>query len=484
MIFGIPEIIENEKTSRLVCNVTVGEEVREIWFEVEKEYGQYLCADRLDAFVIGLLSWAMRNGEDIICKAPITEMLLYNIKKFLLPSVTENAKKLYCPIISANTIDCIKDGWGGVGTGVSCGIDSFYTILNHLNSKFTHMNLTHLCLNNVGAYNSAHDAETVRTTAIWRAQKVAEELNLKLLITNSNFAEVFPQNHLLTNTYSSMFAVFCLQKLWRVYYYSSCLDFSQFSLKNNELYDTAYYDLLLLNCFSLPNIKLYSEGAIKTRLEKVRQVSSFPVVKRYLNVCIRKENNCGKCSKCKRTILELDVVGKLKEFNHVFDTEEYYRERDRYLGLTYIKREINDMFYQDIYNGLKDDPQMQQVEKRLEEHVKQCVQQLQGKKLVIYGAGEVGLMLYTLLKKEGYDQLLYWIDKNDTLQGRKKVGIPILSYEEWKKTAKDLDLSEICILISVIRQSNAVTQKIREDFGDKLEIVERSKIAFDWLEDV
>lgn len=484
MILGIPEIIENEKTSRLVCNVTVGEEVREIWFEVEKEYEQYLCADRLDAFVIGLLSWAMRNGEDIICKAPITEMLLYNIERFLLPSVTKNTQNLYCPTIYADTIECIKDTAGAVGTGASCGIDSFHTIMNHLNSKFESMNLTHLCLNNVGAYNSAHDAESVRTAVIWRAQKAAEELNLKLLSTNSNFAEVFPQNHLLTNTYTSMFAVFCLQKLWKVYYYSSGSDFSHFSLKENDLHDTAYYDLLLLDCFSLPNIKLYSEGATKTRFEKIQQVSLFPLAKKYLHVCIRKETNCGKCDKCKKTILVFDAIGKLNEFNHVFNTEEYYRERDRYLGLDCIKKDIGNMYYNDIYNGLKDDPQMQQVEKRLEEHVKQCVQQLQGKKLVIYGAGEVGLMLYTLLKKEGYDQLLYWIDKNDTLQGRKKMGIPILSYEEWKKTAKDLDLSEICILISVIRQSNAVTQKIREDFGDKLEIVERSKIAFDWLEDV
>ena len=41
------------------------------------------------------------------------------------------------------------------------------------------------------------------------------------------------------------------------------------------------------------------------------------------------------------------------------------------------------MYYNDIYNVIKDDPQMKQVEKRLQEHVKQCVQQLQGKKLVI-----------------------------------------------------------------------------------------------------
>mgnify|MGYP006990138639 CR=1 FL=1 len=64
----------------------------------------------------------MRTGEDIICKAPITEMLLYNIEKFLLPSVIKNAKNLHCPTIYANTIDNIKDTAGAVGTGASCGI--------------------------------------------------------------------------------------------------------------------------------------------------------------------------------------------------------------------------------------------------------------------------------------------------------------------------------------------------------------------------
>ncbi len=484
MIFGVPKIVEGEKTSRLVCNITVGQKVEEVWFEVEKEYEQYLCADRVDAFVIGLLSWAMRNGEDIVCEAPMTEMLLYNIEKFLLPSVTPNAHKLYCPTISADTIECIKDTAGAVGTGASCGIDSFHTIMNHLNSKFESMNLTHLYLNNVGAYKRADEDQQVRMSVIQRAQEVSKELNLKLIVTDSNISEIFPQNHALTNTYTSMFAVFCLQKLWKVYYYSSGSDFSHFSLKNNDLNDTAYYDLLLLDCFSLPNIKLYSEGATKNRFQKIQQVSSFPLAKKYLHVCIRKENNCGKCDKCKKTMLVFDAIGKLKDFNHVFNTEQYYKERDSYLGLTYMKKEIGNMYYNDIYNVLKEDPQMQQVEKRLDDQAKQCAKQLEGKELVIYGAKATGLMLYTRLKKAGYNQLLYWIDRDEVLQGMIKEGKPIISYEEWKEASKKLDLSKVCMIISVLSQKEEVLCKVREDFGSELEIIDKSQIAFDYLEDI
>ena len=59
----------------------------------------------------------------------------------------------YKRIIKINSeIDNIKyNKKNAVGTGVSCGIDSFYTIQNHCNRKEQDYNITHLTFFNAGA---------------------------------------------------------------------------------------------------------------------------------------------------------------------------------------------------------------------------------------------------------------------------------------------------------------------------------------------
>lgn len=44
--------------------------------------------------------------------------------------------------------------------------------------------------------------------------KIAKELGYEIIFGDSNAMDVVRQNHYLTHTYSSMFAVFCLQKLF------------------------------------------------------------------------------------------------------------------------------------------------------------------------------------------------------------------------------------------------------------------------------
>ena len=37
-----------------------------------------------------------------------------------------------------------QEKFGAVGTGLSCGVDSFYTVLKHFQSEYPSMNLTHI----------------------------------------------------------------------------------------------------------------------------------------------------------------------------------------------------------------------------------------------------------------------------------------------------------------------------------------------------
>ena len=52
---------------RMSANVDVDGIKTPLWVEVPEEYGDYLCAERSDAFLLGLLHYALEFGHDIKC---------------------------------------------------------------------------------------------------------------------------------------------------------------------------------------------------------------------------------------------------------------------------------------------------------------------------------------------------------------------------------------------------------------------------------
>ena len=82
-----PYIISKNDKTRCICDIFIDNKKHSIFFEVDKKYGKYLVDDRIDAYVIGLLNYAMREGQDIESDYPITEELLYNIRTTLIPSL-------------------------------------------------------------------------------------------------------------------------------------------------------------------------------------------------------------------------------------------------------------------------------------------------------------------------------------------------------------------------------------------------------------
>lgn len=352
-------IESHNSKSRLIFDIELNNESKPIWFEVEKEYESYLCFERCDAAVIGLLNWAMRNKHDIKANVPITEELLYNINEYLIPSLVKYDKRLNSIQILAPTEQQPIENAGAIGTGVSCGIDSFHCIHNHYKSRYSGMNLTHLCINSVGSFHKGYaeyGIEKAKDEVYQRAKFVAKELGLPLIETNSNIKEQFEVYFELSHTYYSMFAVYCLQKLWKTYYYgSSGRDFSEFSIINNAGESSAKYELLSLPCLSTHNLHLYSEGGSKNRLEKTITIADDELVQKYLHVCITSGHNCGVCLKCKRTLLTLDALGKLEKYDKVFDINYYKKHKTGYLRWLYVHHRNDDEMVEAIYQALKKD---------------------------------------------------------------------------------------------------------------------------------
>ncbi len=350
-------VTENNEHSRLVFNIEDDGKLREIWFEVDKRYGEYLCYERADAILIGILNYAMRKKSDIVSNIPISEELLYNIRENLIPSISNYDKNLHHIKITAPVISEKYNCAGAVGTGISCGVDSFHVLSNFLNSQYKGMNLTHLCINNVGSwscYKMSQGANSIREQRYEIAEEMAKKLNLELIKSNSNIADEIIQNHLYTNTYSSMFAVHCLAKLFKIYYYaSSGHDFSAFNIINSSSRDSGYYDLLSLNCLSTQTLRIYSEGGAKNRFNKTEAIMDNELARNYLHVCLYDKNNCGICEKCKRTLLTLDALNKLENFNKVFNIEFYKKHRREYIYYLLHEHYKHSDYYEPIYQKMK-----------------------------------------------------------------------------------------------------------------------------------
>lgn len=353
---GKPYIINTDTEDRLVCDVEENGDKKQIWFSVEKEYGKYLCYEVADAFLIGLLSYAMRKEKNIESDAPISEILLYNIRENYIPILCKkgNIEKIRI-YAQATEPDFEKTGFNG--TGLSCGVDSFHTINRLLKSEYSSLNITHFCINNVGAFDESFSGadggkEQVRSDCYARAKRVADSLGKPIIMTNSNFHEVFPQDHFRTRTFSSMFAVFCLQKLWDRFYYSShAQDISHFNLDDFVNLPCSEYDLLSASVFSTNKTRIISEGNNLSRVEKIMEIADMKLAQENLHVCSKMSTNCGICPKCLTTQLALEAIGSLDKFGNVFNLNSYYDYKEEYLFYTVqqhlLKENERDAIYDD-----------------------------------------------------------------------------------------------------------------------------------------
>lgn len=335
---GKPYITKDNEKATLNCFVKIDDKEDNIWFKVDLKFSDYLCHERADAYLIAVLDYAMRHGHDINVDAPVTESLLYNIETILLPALKENNPNIHIPHISAPTDNSQLPCAGAVATGISCGVDSLHTLAEQELYPFEGFKITHLTFNNVGSHGEGERAKRLFEQRITRSRRFSEEYGYTFVTGDSNLMDVIIQSHFKTHTYSSMFAVYCLQKLYSTYFYSSAgYKFNELDLDIENPHNcSGTYELLLLSVLSTPQLRIYSSGMGKSRFDKISEVIHYEPSYKYLNVCIMEDENCGHCEKCVRTMLGLDAARALDKYSLVFDTQYYKTHRKEYINKLYL----------------------------------------------------------------------------------------------------------------------------------------------------
>ncbi len=352
--------------ARLQAEVTIDGRDELLWFEVPNEYAQYLVDDRADAFIVAFVNYAMRHGHDIICEAPISSKLFYQLNSYYIPALNAADERFWTIKIQCGVTDRKLENARAVGTGMSCGVDAFATMYLHADGNCPpNYRITHLTYFNVGGALVANrsrgyewedivgfsDPDIVKRTEyinqrrFERAARFAERYGYPLVRVESNIALVQPMRFGHNFTARSCAAVLALQKLFAVYCFAAGVHPNQFRIMAED--DVGYYDMLSLPLFSTETTQFYSAGMAYSRIQKTQMVSNYPPSYDFLNVCWRDDANCGQCPKCLRTLLALDLLGVLDRYATVFDVHFYKSHREQIIGRVYANVDV-DPFYEEI----------------------------------------------------------------------------------------------------------------------------------------
>jgi hypothetical protein len=261
----------------------------------------------LDGFVFGVIFYAMRLGQDLLVRGPVTRSALFNLNEF------QEAWVLWRPhlyhkikIIPESIVDRRPARQKKAIAAFSGGVDSVFTILRHngkaLGNASYPLNDAVLMVHGFDVPLAAPDQlESLKK----RTRPLLDELGLKLLTIRTNLRELGIQD----------WEDSCMAQL------ACCLNNYSDEFCYALAGSTEAYNALALPWGSNPAtdyllsgdaMRLVHDGAGYSRTEKVAQIATHKTARQVVKVCWEGQDtsrNCGQCEKCIRTQLNFRAVG-------------------------------------------------------------------------------------------------------------------------------------------------------------------------------
>lgn len=366
IIIDKPYIVEDGAYVRLCAKIsTPMMEEKILYYELEHKYAPYLCFEKGDAFLCALIVKGMEEGWNIEVRSPISTDLYYQLVNYYIPILADNTNDLNMIKVLADTTEVTYDA-NAVLTGLSGGVDSFYSVAKHLKLGLPKRKLTHGLFCNIATLDNSED----RIRAWFDERKllmkdVAEQLGIEYISLYTNIYDFysFPYTtygYYFTPLYASN--AYALQKLCGVYYFSSGFTINDFEVRDAS--DNACFDLFNLKCLSSKGLVFYSSGIERTRMEKLRYMKDCDangVIENYLSICAQEVTgrgfkkgeklNCGVCNKCMRTVGELYAVDSLEKYADIIQLAPFYKNKGKYLAKMYYMN--SKAFSEEIIRELK-----------------------------------------------------------------------------------------------------------------------------------
>jgi hypothetical protein len=343
MIIHHPEIECQNGQVRVSANVdlsTVGISIPEqLWFEFPENCRDFIV-DRSDSFAAALLVLAMALGEPMELKGKLSPRLMFGLNEYqrVLNNWFPERFKL---------IEITCGGWqpqkpneviGGVACTFSGGVDSFYTLWSHLaqNEPIPGFQISHALF--VQGFDIPLDDDATYRTALDAYSQLMEQLGIQLVTARTNAREFDAGQGLWELAHGSIILSIPLMlgKLLKRFYIAS----------SHQTYnDTLPWgsDPRLDHLLSTEVMEVFNDAASIGRFGKIKAISQWEASYDNLRVCWVTPDglkNCGKCKKCTRTMIGLEILGNLSQYSTFPHPLTSSMIRDNYTNMDRVEKDF------------------------------------------------------------------------------------------------------------------------------------------------
>ncbi len=301
LTYSLPQHEVAGRATTVLTTIQADGQRFDVWYRVS----QGAVANGVETFLNACLVPAMRLGCAIRPPAPISATLFNN-----LHAVQQVLHRWY-PTLKPITIEAellpeaaTMSKASGVGSFFSAGVDACYTLLQH-HDEITNGILIH-------GFDYSHDHTHMRNTVSRMAQQALHDLGRSLIEVDTNirsfgdhYADWGYEYH---GSLLGSIALLLAPQLRTVYVPSSYTYDTLFPWGSHPETDPLW---------SSDAVAVVHDGCDTNRAQKVMRIANCDAVLRVLRVCWSDFHrtgsvyNCGKCEKCTRTMLDLQIAGAL-----------------------------------------------------------------------------------------------------------------------------------------------------------------------------
>jgi hypothetical protein len=261
-----------------------------LWYRFPKIYSASKAGD---SFVVAALLPAMLEGSilEIDSSLPVSPKLLANIERV---QEIHNCWNPIFKVIPVNATTAVQTPFAsGTVSFFSGGVDSMFTFLKNIEE------ITHVIF--IQGFDFFLDSDTYKK-AIDRNTSFVDGFGKMLIPVETNHYPFGYRYNLSRNlTQGSALASIALLFGFPRVYLPAAYSYSQLvPLGSHPLTDPLYSN----EC-----VNIIHDGAEARRVDKVRKILEYESALKNLTVCLDHMNtNCGKCSKCLRTMIPLNLL--------------------------------------------------------------------------------------------------------------------------------------------------------------------------------
>lgn len=279
-----------------------------LWFRFPKTQRE-LVSDRCDGFLIAMLLLAMAYREDVLVRGAVSPRLLAGAEEYQRVFNLWFPNLFYPVQINCDSIsppDPVPVPASRV-CAFSGGVDSFFSLMNHLDGKRQYQNFTHLLF--MHGFDIELGSEQPYRVLEQVYAHLSKSLGLRLLSGSTNFQE------------------FGTRREWGLFHGTAVIGAAHvLGRTTDRFYVPASHcynhlvpwgtDPRIDYLLSSEALNIIHDGAAYTRVEKTKTIANWPLTFDNLRVCIYGEglNNCSRCEKCVRTMVTLDMSGVLENY--------------------------------------------------------------------------------------------------------------------------------------------------------------------------